>query len=114
MPSRSVIGILLWSDSTIIQSKVTGNVGDGIVCLGGSKVKVTECFFDGNGRAGIAVREKSKVELLKCKFGMLNGQQIDKEPGSSCAPCQGNTAIVPANSVAPKPVPGVRFIKEES
>ena len=84
------------------------NEGPGLSCSGQSSFKMKECLIQGNRGGGIRLRENSKGQLSKCRF-VRNGAIIDKEPGCSCTPCNGNIAVV---SSAQKALSGFRLVNE--
>lgn len=84
----------------------------GIVLVDGGHVKATNCRLDGNVGPGVWLKSNSRCELFKCRFGKDSGEIIVKEAGSTCAPCQGNVAIL-AKGQSRKAISGVRFNTED-
>lgn len=93
---------------------VSDNGAPGIVCRGKSRLRMTQCRVERNLGSGVYLGGNSRCEISKCRFSNNAGGPIDKEIGSICAPCNGNSLIVASHKVAtPKLMPGFRVIRDQ-
>lgn len=93
---------------------VSDNGAPGVVCRGNSRLRMTECRVERNLGSGVCLGGNSRCEISKCRFADNTGGLIDKEIGSICAPCNGNSLIVTSHKVvAPKLMPGFRLIRDQ-
>lgn len=87
------------------------NHSAGVSCSGAaSSFLMKDSLIQGNRGSGVRLDDNSKGQLTKCRFVRNKGGILDKETGSSCAPCSGNVAVV--SSLAQKSLPGFRIENE--
>ena len=111
--SRHGSGLVAKSEASIYldSCQVRFNKSSGIICSGGSHIKMINCHVENNGDFGFLLQNNSKGEVTKSRFAHNEGGIIEKESGSTCVPCSGNVAVV--TSTSQRAIAGFRLIREQ-